>query len=1117
MPLLRFFCRLFSTLVPLVLVSILASCGSTCSSVDDMNMTKIEVTVPASPANLVEGNPSTYWVDSGFFIASSEKLVATVRGGVDLCDDSSNIQLPWRISPTTSLPPTTDTGIKVLPGAIVMFQAIEKDFVITNCESPPDGVYVHDVAKCKTDYQGTTYRAAISPKDIPMTPADNILLDPSYVWVRGGSAVILPEHYSWTKRVNDKDVTISSAFPKEPDPVDRYLQGINDPNVAMSELKKYRCGPGLNISGTNYSLNKSQVTAYELNKFCGNISDYNDTTPCTNWPGGVSVNGDRLRSAMTLMHDSCYENKPIVPAGETPPTKEDVGVDLGDFGGQTINSPVAKGFYIWRLNGIVKDSNDMNIYSFPTGNEPEHTKDPLRINAKIGYQYIIPNSVSGNLHIVIDHRVTNVYNLSEAGRFTLGGFHIKVSTSCPNTNNLYVTATSGRNADGTFMRPTVAPGGSGTYRLKLEATGNPPRFNDPILNGSDQGGVITGRVYFGVNVGNAGHSHASGAYQVVVKKPGTGATPFSTVMNWAIEPIQDTLYGAKFNGVRQPNGIVPIIYNRIIRNINFQKMVRTVIALYIAIYALLYLMGLMQLSMKELVVMSVKIGIITLIASPNSWEFFYKGYFYIFSDGLPVLVAVMTTPPDIDIDTASSPFIIFDNALTKFFSLTPWLQIFGLMLAGPIGYFYSMMYIWAAVAFIGTAIGTVMIYMLSLVVSGIIVSLFPLFFLTAPFKYTSKIWQASNKTLLVCLLQPMFLLVGYGFLMPMIQSVLDSVFGFGICSKCALQFEIKNLVPFCLAHMPLPDTLNNATNIESRISASSAGTPSYGFMGLTVLPTTVLLFVTLCSLLKKLLIIMPTMAESLVGAFGTSLSAAAHGMQQSALGWVGRSDSQVQQRVHAKADAARKTGSVNVGSKKRDGAGGPSGSSGGTTGSRGGQVRRGAGDSTGLSRDSVSGGTQPSGGTKPSGTKDVARDSATKNPAARGDSVSKGAQPTDSDSEQPSPSSNRFAPPTSSDKDDAINRPISTSQDGPSAPNTEETSTPPSKNIDGSTPRDPSAPTLEEMRNEPSAPPHEEINTPTPTNTGGSTPRDPSAPTLEDMRNEPSAPPEEPNDSGGKL
>ncbi|MFK8039977.1 MAG: type IV secretion system protein [Rickettsiaceae bacterium] len=79
-------------------------------------------------------------------------------------------------------------------------------------------------------------------------------------------------------------------------------------------------------------------------------------------------------------------------------------------------------------------------------------------------------------------------------------------------------------------------------------------------------------------------------------------------------------------------------YSAFTTNQSLLNLVQGVLALYVLIYGLFFLIGSIKMTVSDLTIRVIKITFITLIFSPNSWDWFYQNIFLTFTDGMTYLM-----------------------------------------------------------------------------------------------------------------------------------------------------------------------------------------------------------------------------------------------------------------------------------------------------------------------------------------------------------------------------------------------------------------------------------------------------------------------------------------------
>jgi len=158
----------------------------------------------------------------------------------------------------------------------------------------------------------------------------------------------------------------------------------------------------------------------------------------------------------------------------------------------------------------------------------------------------------------------------------------------------------------------------------------------------------------------------SGSYNLIVKtgagnpSPGPIGSVIMSVqkmlMNVSEGIFKRTVYPKNPDGSVNQNGV------------NYLRDLRLLLTLFIIVSAIGFIMGVVQITQKEIMSMLFKLLVtIQLLANPNSWDFFNNYFFRFFTDGLNQMIAIITSGLSYGIAAGAGGMTFFDNVISMFF------------------------------------------------------------------------------------------------------------------------------------------------------------------------------------------------------------------------------------------------------------------------------------------------------------------------------------------------------------------------------------------------------------------------------------------------------------------
>lgn len=312
--------------------------------------------------------------------------------------------------------------------------------------------------------------------------------------------------------------------------------------------------------------------------------------------------------------------------------------------------------------------------------------------------------------------------------------------------------------DSTSYRQTSTAEQSGTIWLKIYD-----------LNSSDPG--------YAQASGDGNFGNNAGQYEVtitVVTHPKT----VSTAINWLVDGVKAQLTEAR-----------EAVYRGIITT-QFARIVRAMLALYIVLYGIAFVYGMISQPQIDFIIRIVKIAVIIQLISPGSWDFFNTYLFRIFTDGSSYLIHVMSNAysagPAVTSWTPDQPieWTFLDQTFSQLFSQATWIKLAGLLFAFPLGLLYLVLIVMTMVAYVSAVAWVILTYLLSLVALSLLIAVAPIFISFLLFTKTAEMFKNWVNQIFSYALRPVVLIALMVIFNYFIVAALLRVLNYGVCWKC---------------------------------------------------------------------------------------------------------------------------------------------------------------------------------------------------------------------------------------------------------------------------------------------------------------------------------------------
>ncbi len=249
-----------------------------------------------------------------------------------------------------------------------------------------------------------------------------------------------------------------------------------------------------------------------------------------------------------------------------------------------------------------------------------------------------------------------------------------------------------------------------------------------------------------------------GKYEISILRGVGNANGYDDgLLEYLVSLVENTLLGeVDANGDRQ-GGIIQFMYQSIVQDTNFIRVVQISLGLYIALFGAAHMFGLTEWSKQEVMNRILKIGLILFFTSPTSWYFYNKIIVGFFKDSMDYVVAMMMSASDNMLDPTSmtvisqmdraadtsnsTRFSYIDVIIKKLVSIATAKKILGLFF----GTYYGIILIPATCAaivyFIYVMLYTAVLYTINIMKIIFVLALGPIFICFTLFSHTASMFK----------------------------------------------------------------------------------------------------------------------------------------------------------------------------------------------------------------------------------------------------------------------------------------------------------------------------------------------------------------------------------------
>lgn len=464
----------------------------------------------------------------------------------------------------------------------------------------------------------------------------------------------------------------------------------------------------------------------------------------------------------------------------------------------------------------------------------------------------------------------------DIGAGNTGGYKVLASRKCTyhNKRSLYYYVGS--------SCPTFAPGDSRTTLLPMIESGDyVSRLifkTDPAWNGKN--------IYFAVKDNGDGNDHHMGYFEIESRVLKELKAPFGHAVDWVVKQVNNSLYSDNPSNL----GAVQRIYNQLTSG-PFIVIAQGMLILYIAMYALLYIMGIVRGSQVEVLVLVFKVGAIAALISPTSWTFFNQYLFQLFKEGSLELINIMASHTDGD-----TGFKFIDRSLSRFAEIGTWIQIFSIIFTGPIGFIAAFAIVWGVWMLFLAILNAIVVFLISIIIIALLLSIAPLFIIFILFKRTKIFFDNWIKILTQTAIQPVMIFAMIAMLNRIMMGITYALFNFDICTQCVATVTISNKVKaFCLLNTYLP---RNYVADSTYTELARETYDGFSLFGLPFQLPSLIAFIVLCHAVSKFVETVPSIVATIFNTFGVELDRPAAAVKDSAKKAMGRGEQYQQQKAH---------------------------------------------------------------------------------------------------------------------------------------------------------------------------------------------------------------------------
>ena len=252
------------------------------------------------------------------------------------------------------------------------------------------------------------------------------------------------------------------------------------------------------------------------------------------------------------------------------------------------------------------------------------------------------------------------------------------------------------------------------------------------------------------------YSDNFGQYNVTFLE-GIGRDGDTGLLEFLVSIVEDSMMGVKDeNGVKK-GGVLEFMYRSIVQDSYFSSTLQVCLSLYIAFFGLATLIGIVEITKKELLSRLLKLSLVIFFTTPDSWYWYNKFVVTFFKDGMDVLITMFSEFITNDIEASNpikiaqsissnpdgggSRFSYVDTMLKSLFSANVTKKIWGLFFEGFFGFIYIAA-IYALIFFFAyVMLLAALVYAVTLMKLIFVLALGPIFIVFSLFGQTNDMFK----------------------------------------------------------------------------------------------------------------------------------------------------------------------------------------------------------------------------------------------------------------------------------------------------------------------------------------------------------------------------------------
>jgi type IV secretory pathway VirB6-like protein len=278
-----------------------------------------------------------------------------------------------------------------------------------------------------------------------------------------------------------------------------------------------------------------------------------------------------------------------------------------------------------------------------------------------------------------------------------------------------------------------------------------------------------------------------GSYQVTVKIPNVKGIDSRGIISGIIVPFSDFMLGTD-----EKTGFIERSYKKIVQNDLFIQLIQLFSILFITFFGIAYFMGVADMKQEELMMRILKLGIIYLLISPNSWGWYKMFFVDVFTDGISYIVFLMSSTFDRDPEILnainnndfSDKALLFkssDKIFRILFDDTIHKKILAIIFSNFFGIIYVIVIYWAIGYYLLAFFTFIVLFLTAQSFIHIFLIFGPIFIILMLFSKTSRYFHSWYEQMLGLGLQQALMVLFLSFFNGIIYELIMLNFNYKVC------------------------------------------------------------------------------------------------------------------------------------------------------------------------------------------------------------------------------------------------------------------------------------------------------------------------------------------------